>query len=146
VPVADRLQERARQWWEMNVYIYLQRIFRTLTLHRRPRTGVSHYFGASAKLLIEESQHQGKILVVSDAGHGPKTEAVTTSRCELLLRTDPFAIPLELCPCGGISNGAISMARMTIDAPANLFNLHLADAIRTWLAAGDQLVVALDYS
>jgi hypothetical protein len=28
--------------------------------------------------------------------------------------------------------------------PRELFNLHLADAIRTWLAAGDQLVVALD--
>jgi hypothetical protein len=28
--------------------------------------------------------------------------------------------------------------------PRVLFNLHLADAIRAWLAAGDQLVVALD--
>jgi hypothetical protein len=28
--------------------------------------------------------------------------------------------------------------------PRELFNLHLVDAIRTWLAAGDQLVVALD--
>jgi hypothetical protein len=28
--------------------------------------------------------------------------------------------------------------------PRELFNLILADAIRTWLAAGDQLFVALD--
>jgi hypothetical protein len=28
--------------------------------------------------------------------------------------------------------------------PRELFNLHLADAIRTWLAEGDQLVVAMD--
>jgi hypothetical protein len=33
---------------------------------------------------------------------------------------------------------------MHMSTARELFNLHLADAIRTWVAAGDQLVVALD--
>ena len=139
VPVEDRLQERTRQWWEC--------IHMSTAYFQKFNAASASQHGGVTLWSINKAAHRVTTSGQDTDGLGRWTWTQYRGRNNVSLRVVTAYRPVRN------TTGAMSVwnqQRSYFDdknddrCPRELFNLHLADAIRTWLAAGDQLVVALD--